>query len=172
MEVERRKFGNSGKKITAHISLKEESPKDNQWDNKRKSDKIVYTNQFFLLFLEPILSFAYIYYTHSHINEDKHGIQVDKLWKYTIKSQEDDDASFLEEIYYLDICYNEVYSQDLHTHRVTKTSWLWLYSLAIHSSETRHVQNGKKKKKRSCQSPLASTLQVPSYTFLLFFFNF
>lgn len=30
MEVERRKFGNSGKKITAHISLKHESLKDNQ----------------------------------------------------------------------------------------------------------------------------------------------
>lgn len=67
MEVERRKFGNSGKKITAHISLKHESLKDNQWDNKRKSDKIVSTKPIFPTFSGTYFILClYLLYTFTH----------------------------------------------------------------------------------------------------------
>ena len=47
-KVESRKFGNSEKRRAAHNFIQENFPKDNQWDNERKGDKIAYTKSIFL----------------------------------------------------------------------------------------------------------------------------
>ena len=71
-KVESRKFGNSEKRRAAHNSIQENFPKDNQWDNERKGDKIAYTKSVFLSL--PYFIFCVYLFTHSYINEDDHGM--------------------------------------------------------------------------------------------------